>query len=142
MNGIKGGDSLQKVRAILGEPTSVSKNKMLTYYYRGLTIKFVDFGGSGKTVVYDMEGTKQGEVSTLDGVKPGMPESALSEIYGTADVVRVEKVVAPKLSGEQNEKYRKRLDKTIYTYYANPCLTMSFTVKEGIISSINIHLTD
>ncbi len=142
LNGIKCGDSVQKVTAILGKPMNIVNNKMLTYIYKGLTIKFLAFGKSGEPIVWDMEATKAGDVSTMDGVKPGMSESVLMKVYGTADVIHVEKTTAPKLSEEQNEKYRKRADKTIYTYYANPCLTLSFIVKDGVISSIHMHQTD
>ena len=121
---------------------NISNNKMLTYEYKGLTIKFLAFGKSGEPIVWDMEATKVGDVSTMDGVKPGMAESVLLKVYGTADVIHVEKTTAPKLSEEQNEKYRKRVDKTVYTYYANPCLTLSFIVKDGVIIKINTHLTD
>ena len=142
LNGIKCGDSVQKVTEILGKPMNIINNKMLTYLYKGLTIKFLAFGKSGEATVWDMEATKAGDVSTMNGVKPGMSENALLEVYGTADVVHVEKTTAPKLSEEQNEKYRKRADKTVYTYYANPCLTLSFIVKEGVISSIQVHQAD
>ena len=141
--GIHADDPLQKVTAIFGKPKSSYK---ATYNYidKGLTISFVDWDGNGKYTVVDMEATKSG-VATLDGVKVGMPESILSKVYGTADEVYIEKKSSPKLSAEQMEKIHKRfgsLIKTTYTYYANPCLTMSFVVGDGLIQKIHIHRSD
>ncbi len=141
--GIHADDSLQKVVAVLGKPKSSYKNKY-NYIDKGLTVSFADWGGNGKYTVIDMEAT-QSDVATLDGVKVGMSESILSKVYGTADEVYIEKRSSPKLSTEQMEKIHKRfgsLIKTTYTYYANPCLTMSFVVGDGVIQKIHIHRSD
>ena len=141
--GIHADDSKQKVIALIGKPKNNSE-KTFHYIDKGLKISFVDWGGDGKYTVVDMEATKSG-LATLDGVMVGMPESVLSETYGTADSVYIEKRDSPKLSAEQMEKIRKRygaLIKTTYTYYANPCLTMSFVVGNGVIQKIHIHRSD
>lgn len=136
-------DSMQKVTSLLGSPNS-SHNRTYRYTDKGLIISFVDWGGNGNYTVVDIEATKC-DVATLDGVKVGMSESVLSKVYGTADEVYIEKRSSPKLPAEQVTKIRKRygsLNKTTYTYYANPCLTMSFVVGDGVIQKIHIHRSD
>ena len=71
-----------------------------------------------------------------------MSETVLSEIYGTADGVSTERHKAPKLSEKDNEEYRKRFDKTIYAYNANESVTMWFTVKNGMITSIKVRASE
>ena len=56
--------------------------------------------------------------------------------------IGLQKNELPKLSAEQNNVIKSRLDKTIYTYNANPCLSMSFTVQQGVIKNIEIHRAD
>ena len=141
VNGIHTGDNMIKVKSILGEPkyTSDISSGGGKYYYDNLEIVFVDFSGEGNPIVVDIKA--RGNAITLDGVKVGMADSVLSKVYGTADVIYIEKHSAPKLSQEKNKKYRDR-DKTVYTYYANECLTMSFVVNNGVIKEIHIHLSD
>lgn len=68
--------------------------------------------------------------------------SWLNDVYGTADTVATQTACAPRLSEEQNAKYRQRYDKTVYTYYVNQVTSLSFTVREGIIREIMIYTTD
>ncbi len=140
VNGIATGYTMEMVRAVLGKPDYVSSKNPLSYSYNGMSIKFVDFGGSGKPIVYDISVWKDGV--TFDGIKIGMSESELTRVYGSADNVHIEKNIAPKLNESQNQKYIDRLDKTVYIYNANACLNMAFVVKSGIIKEIHIHLSD
>jgi hypothetical protein len=71
-----------------------------------------------------------------------MSENVLTQAYGMADEVYIEKHTAPKLSEAQNQKYDERLNRTVYTYNANECLSMHFIVRNGIITEIHIHLSD
>ena len=84
----------------------------------------------------------RGDFSTADGVRVGMSETVLSKIYGTADGVSTERHKAPKLSEKDNEEYRKRFDKTIYAYNVNESVTMWFTVKNGMITSIKVRASE
>jgi len=140
--GIKSDESVQKVLRTLGKPKSVSTTNGLTYYYDGFSVGFVDWGGKGNPTVTDIKVWSGDAGSTLDGVKCGMSETVLTSIYGTADGIYIQKNELPKLSAEQNNVIKSRLDKTIYTYNANPCLSMSFTVQQGVIKNIEIHRAD
>ena len=106
LGGIHADDTVQRVIALLGKPQN-SYNQKYQYIDKGLSISFVDWGGNGKYTVMDMEVTK-GTVATLDGVMVGMPESVLSNVYGTADEIYIEKRDSPKLSEEQKAKIHKR----------------------------------
>jgi hypothetical protein len=81
-------------------------------------------------------------MKTLDGVAIGMPASVLSTTYGTADSVITERHTASKLPAEAQEKYAQRLDKTVYMYNANECLTMSFVVKNNVIVEIGFYQSE
>lgn len=136
------GYSERDVRAILGKPSWVNRKEPLTLYYKnGLSLKFVNYGGDGIPLVVGIKVTGNSGYSTLDGIKVGMSEKDIIKVYGEPDTITTEMHKAPKLSAEKNKKY-ERLNKTIYTYYANPMLTLSFTLNNGIIKSIDICQTD
>lgn len=120
VGGVKCGDDKQKIMDALGNPESSYMDNGDHWHYDGISIKFVDYDGSGHPVACDITATNE-KYATPDGVKVGMPASVLTEIYGEADVVRNEEFAAPKLSHEQNRFYRER-SSTVYTYHAAPCL--------------------
>ena len=139
------GDSPQAVRAQYGIPKNISDEGGIKHYYDGMIFTFVDFSGEKKPVLADIRVTKNmkvGNNATPDGVAVGMSEDVLTQVYGMADAVYIEKHLAPKLSEEQNKKYDERLNRTVYTYNANECLSMHFIVRNGIITEIHIHLSE
>ncbi|BEU88938.1 hypothetical protein TAMA11512_24020 [Selenomonas sp. TAMA-11512] len=111
----------------------------MTYSYHGMEILLTAWGPSQDYTVTTISVSGNSEPKTADGVGVGMPETVLSRIYGTADSVSTERHKVPKLSEKDNEEYRNRLDKTVYAYNADECVTMTFIVKEGIIKTIHIH---
>ena len=142
--GIHGNDSVGKVISVLGQPQFRSGGAAPVYTYDGVSIKFVDWGGDGRYKVCKIETNQKGTVSTADGVCVGMPESILSEVYGTADEVKIEKRMAPKLPEKEMQVYRQRVEEmvTVYTYNVSPASSMSFTVKKGIITRIVVDVSD
>lgn len=142
--GIHGNDSVGKVISVLGQPQFCSGGAAPVYTYDGVSIKFVDWGGDGRYKVCKIETNQKGTVSTADGVCGGMPESVLSEVYGTADEVKIEKRMAPKLPEKEMQVYRQRVEEmvTVYTYNVSPASSMSFTVKKGIITRIVVDVSD
>ena len=142
--GIHGNDSVGKVISVLGQPQFRSGGAAPVYTYDGVSIKFVDWGGDGRYKVCKIETNQKGTVSTADGVCVGMPESVLSEVYGTADEVKIEKRMAPKLPEKEMQVYRQRVEEmvTVYTYNVSPASSMSFTVKKGIITRIVVDVSD
>ena len=142
--GIHGNDSVGKVISVLGQPQFRSGGAAPVYTYDGVSIKFVDWGGDGRYKVCKIETNQKGTVSTADGVCGGMPESVLSEVYGTADEVKIEKRMAPKLPEKEMQVYRQRVEEmvTVYTYNVSPASSMSFTVKKGIITRIVVDVSD
>ena len=142
--GIHGNDSVGKVISVLGQPQFRSGGAAPVYTYDGVSIKFVDWGGDGRYKVCKIETNQKGTASTADGVCVGMPESVLSEVYGTADEVKIEKRMAPKLPEKEMQVYRQRVEEmvTVYTYNVSPASSMSFTVKKGIITRIVVDVSD
>ena len=142
--GIHGNDSVGKVISVLGQPQFRSGGAAPVYTYDGVSIKFVDWGGDGRYKVCKIETNQKGTVRTADGVCVGMPESVLSEVYGTADEVKIEKRMAPKLPEKEMQVYRQRVEEmvTVYTYNVSPASSMSFTVKKGIITRIVVDVSD
>ena len=142
--GIHGNDSVGKVISVLGQPQFRSGGAAPVYTYDGVSIKFVDWGGDGRYKVCKIETNQKGTVSTADGVCVGMPESVLSEVYGTADEVKIKKRMAPKLPEKEMQVYRQRVEEmvTVYTYNVSPASSMSFTVKKGIITRIVVDVSD
>ncbi len=142
--GIHGNDSVGKVISVLGQPQFRSGGAAPVYTYDGVSIKFVDWGGDGRYKVCKIETNQKGTVSTADGVCVGMSESVLSEVYGTADEVKIEKRMAPKLPEKEMQVYRQRVEEmvTVYTYNVSPTSSMSFTVKKGIITRIVVDVSD
>ena len=142
--GIHGNDSVGKVISVLGQPQFRSGGAAPVYTYDGVSIKFVDWGGDGRYKVCKIETNQKGTVSAADGVCVGMPESVLSEVYGTADEVKIEKRMAPKLPEKEMQVYRQRVEEmvTVYTYNVSPASSMSFTVKKGIITRIVVDVSD
>ena len=139
------GDSVAAVRACYGMPDNITDGNGLRHYYDGMILTFVDFAGDKNPILVDIKVTKNmriGNNATPAGVGVGMSEYVLTQAYGTADEVYIEKHTAPKLSEEQNQKYDERLNRTVYTYNASACLSMSFIVRNGIIQEIRIHLSD
>lgn len=137
------GDSMETVIDYYGRPNRITNERGTRYHYDGMVFTFIDYGGG--PILADIKVTKNmriGNNATPAGVGVGMSEYVLTQAYGTADDVYIEKHTAPKLSEEQNRKYDERFNKTVYTYYANECLTMGFVVTKGIIREIQIHLSD
>ena len=104
LNGIHAEDSLEKVRNILGIASFVSKKGgILEYDYKdNLQVYFADYEGNGSYVVFHIKAGRESTAATIDGVKVGMPETVLSQVYGTADNIDIRQSKAPKLSLEQN----------------------------------------
>ena len=145
LNGIHVGDSVETVCEKMGQASFVAKRGgILEYTYKDdFKISFASFGTNESYVVFQMKtGWNSLTAATMDGVKVGMPETVLTQIYGVADNIDIRQSKAPKLSLEQNEKYQKRLDKTVYTYNSDECLSMSFIVKNGIIDGIEIYQSE
>ena len=142
INGIEAGSSISKVNAILGKPYSSSnRGGSIESYYTGITVCFADYGGTGNYTAFSAKATGK-NMKTLDGVAIGMQASVLSTTYGTADSVITERHTASKLPAEAQEKYAQRLDKTVYMYNANECLTMSFVVKNNVIVEIGFYQSE
>lgn len=142
--GIHGNDSMGKVISVLGQPGYRSSSSTPVYTYDGVSIKFIDWGGDGRYTVCKIETNQKGTASTVDGISVGMPESVLSEVYGTADEVKIEKNMAPKLPEKEMQVYRQRVDEmvTVYTYNVSAANSMSFTVKKGFITRIVVNVYD
>lgn len=142
VNGIEAGDSINKANAILGKPYSSSnRGGIIESYYSGIMVCFADYGGTGNYTAFSAKATGK-NMKTLDGVAVGMTASVLSTTYGTADSVITERHTASKLPAEAQEKYAQRLDKTVYMYNANECLTMSFVVKNNVIVEIGFYQSE
>lgn len=145
LGGIHTGASIADITNTLGAPKRTANDGSVKYYYEGLTLTFVDFGGTGEPILCDIRADKemgnQG-YATPDGVSVGMPEDILNTVYGMADNVYIERHTAPKLTEEQNQQYDMRLNKTVYTYNVGECLSMYFTVQRGIITEIRIRQVD
>ena len=143
IGGIRAGIKPNEVRSVLGEPKSIhNDNGKIRYYYDGLLLTFIDFGGEERTVLRDIKAGKDSNFTTSDGVSVGMPEEVLTQVYGMADTVYIEKYTVPKLTEEDNRQYDERMNKTIYTYNVGEILAMHFMVKCGVIVSMQIHLAD
>ena len=143
IGGVRVGSTTGKVRSILGEPSTISDDKgKIRYYYDGLILTFIDFGGEERTVLRNIKITRDSKYTTVDGVSVGMSEEELTRIYGMADTVYIQKYTVPKLNEEQNGEYDKRMNKTIYTYNVGQNLAMHFMVKCGIIVDIQVNLQD
>lgn len=140
--GVRPGFSETQVRKILGAPGSVHYlNSTLDFFYPSRTIRLVDFGGDGSYVLVDINTTNKND-ATLDGVRVGMPETVLNEIYGEADAVWKTTYESPKLTSEVNQKNHARFDENVYQYNANETIKMSFKVQKGIIKEIHIHQSE
>ncbi len=143
INGICVGDSMKKLLSIFGKPYNASQSGYrIELSYMGASILLTAWNADENYIVTTITVDGRGDFKTADGVSVGMPENVLSQIYGTADSVSTERHSAPKLSEKDNEEYRKRLDKTIYAYNVNESVTMWFTVKSGIITSIKVHASE
>lgn len=144
VGGIHPWDTPQQVIEALGSPdhTSYGKGTMQYIYTGKLRVEFVAWGRGGSQIVKQATVFGPWTVGTPGGVLVGMDESVLNDVYGTADTVATQTACAPRLSEEQNAKYRQRYDKTIYTYYVNRVTSLSFTVREGVIREITIYTTD
>lgn len=142
INGIHAGDSPLDVYEKLGKPNFVSRgDHTLKYTYGSLLIYFMDLDGDGHYTAYDISSSNKTSC-TPDGVSVGMSDSVLSNIYGTADRVKIITCVSPKLSSEIDASNQKELNETTYIYNFNECLSLSFTVKNGIIKTISIHQSE
>lgn len=143
IGGIGAGITPGKVKSILGAPSHIHDDKgKIRYYYDGLILTFIDYGGEEKTVLRNIKATGECKYTTADGVAIGMSEDVLTQIYGMADTVYIEKYTVPKLTKEQNSEYDKHMNKTIYTYNVGQNLAMHFMVKYGVIIDIQINLQD
>ena len=159
VKGVHINDKMEKVNKLLGVPDDVYKyGDRKRYKYGNLIIEYLD------GYVYRMY-LGQG-LSTFDGVRIGMPESALYNVYGVADVVHIDKYITPKLplklqeaegkfiipdrlkngdtqkDWERKIKMWERFNKTVYEYRVHERLWMSFTVVSGIINDIEVHWSE
>ena len=84
--------------------------------------------------LYEEENLTPGKIAKKFGIAHSRVETWL-EIYkyNGIDGLKIK---------EQNQKYDERLNRTVYTYNASACLSMSFIVRNGIIQEIRIHLSD
>ena len=146
LNGVYAGESVEEVRQALGAPYYINRAQgTLEYHYSGgLSVSFADFSGTGDYTVFRIEASqsREGKMSTPDGVSVGMPETVLSDVYGTADAVWITKYISPKLPASDDEKNQLRCNKTTYVYHCNEGLSMSFVVQRGIITEIIIRQSE
>jgi hypothetical protein len=142
IDGVHMDDTSVYVLKKLGTPRSIRKEGgILKYYYEGVDISFADYRGNGTYTAFNIETSSEGHY-TPGGVGVGMGEQVLSDIYGTADSVWTKTYNSPKLSEEVNQKNQARFNETIYTYNVNEGISMSFTVKKGLISEISIYQSE
>ena len=139
VNGIRTEDNIDAVNRVLGKPWSSTKLRGGSYknYYGGVLVMFIALDPNNP-VALDIVAIGKG-MQTPDGVAIGMPATVLSTVYGTADSVVTERHTASKLDAAKQKEHARRLDKTIYEYNANECLTMSFVVQNNAIVEIHIH---
>lgn len=143
INNVKSSYRLKDVYAVLGKPSSEYKREGITYVnYEGLYFTFADYSGDGNLYIRSITTAHKSGATTIDGVKPGMSEDVLTKVYGTADSIHTVIDTAPKLSAADNKKRQDRINKTIYTYNANECVSLCFTVKNGVISEIAIYVAE
>lgn len=139
IDGVHTGNTAGYITKKLGMPDSTYRDRgIIKYYYKGLDISLADFSGNDIYTAFDLE-TSSAEHYTPDGVGVGMDETVLSNVYGTADSIWTETYMSPKLSDDVNRKNQIRFNETVYTYNVNEGLSMSFIVKQGLISKISIH---
>ena len=117
--GISLGMNLQEVKNILGEPiTQLDDDEFI--FSNGLQIEIHKRDNSVEKIKTHKVGG-----ATDTGVAVGMSAQKLSEIYGTAD------------------KVENKHGKTEYKYYgANGLYEIEFTVKNGVIESIEAETRD
>ena len=109
---IKPGVKVSEVKKIYGEPHQVVGDKWI---YKGFYIEVNDRGSRVEEIA-----TEDSGFATQDGIIVGMPETALTKAYGTADKI-------------ETESY----DTKEYEYYSKDHkLKMEFKVKNGIITKI------
>ncbi len=144
VGGIHPWDTPEQVINALGSPdhTNYGKGTMQYVYTGKLRVDFVAWGRGGPYIVKQATVFGPWTVGTPGGVLVGMDESVLNDVYGTADTVATKTAFAPKLTEEQNARYRQRYDETVYTYYVNQVTNLSFKVREGVIQNIVIYTTD
>lgn len=117
--GISLGINLQEVKNILGEPISQLDDDEFIFA-NGLQIEIQKRDNSVEKIKTHKVGG-----ATDAGVAVGMSAQKLSEIYGTAD------------------KVENKHSKTEYKYYgANGLYKIEFTVKNGVIESIEAEIRD
>ena len=118
IDGVAPGSSVESARAKLGTPDAVAGDKI--YFPNGIVIDVADHNPN---LVEEIETRSAG--ATPGGVKVGMSESVLSEVYGTAD------------------KVDRDYDDTEYTYYSGDnSKKMEFKVVNGTIVEIKCELRD
>ncbi len=118
IDGVAPGSSFEAARARLGTPDAVAGDKI--YFPNGIVI---DIDDHNPNLVEEIETRNAG--ATPGGVKVGMSESVLSEVYGTAD------------------KVDRDYDDTEYTYYSGDnSKKMEFKVVNGTIVEIKCELRD
>lgn len=118
LGGISLGMSFTEVKNILGEPVRQFDDDEFAFS-NGLVVEIKKHDSTVEKIK-----THQNGMATGAGVAVGMSAQRLSEIYGTADKV-------------ENEH-----SKTEYKYYgANGC-KIEFTVRNGVIDSIETEIHD
>ena len=137
--GVRTGISQSQVEEVLGAPQSVKYGRgTMEYSYPSRTLLLVHFSPEMPYVLTDIK-TSNREDATVDGVRPGMAETVLNDVYGQADAVWTKKYESPKIPEEDNQKNHDRLDETIYEYHANKTTTLAFKVRQGVIREIHVH---
>ena len=142
------GEALYKPEMKEGNPIRLYSLDEITEIFCKLGLRicnsFADFSGTGDYTVFRIEASqsREGKMSTPDGVSVGMPETVLSDVYGTADAVWITKYISPKLPASDDEKNQLRCNKTTYVYHCNEGLSMSFVVQRGIITEIIIRQSE
>lgn len=117
--GICFGMTLNEVKSILGEPVGQADNDEFIFS-NGLIIEFSDYDNTIK----EIETLKNG-MATDAGVAVGMYASKLSELYGSADVVKTED------------------GKTEYKYFGgNGRFVIEFAVRGNVIEKIESKIRD
>ena len=137
--GVRTGISQSQVEEVLGAPQSVKYGRgTMEYSYPSRTLLLVHFSPERPYVLTDIK-TSNREDATVDGVRPGMAETVLNDVYGQADSVWTKEYESPKIPEEDNQKNHARLDETVYEYHANKTTTLAFKVRQGVIREIHVH---
>ena len=88
--GVRTGISQSQVEEVLGAPRSVKYGRgTMEYSYPSRTLLLVHFSPEMPYLLMDIKTTNR-EDATVDGVRPGMAETVLNDVYGQADAVSLD----------------------------------------------------